>query len=886
MTLSTVERQLLLGKAVDQSSDSLAVLLGQGEYEQVLRSEPAQELFHTLTADQDLTASDMQSVVQTQAQQYIAQHGVSAWATLTWIGAASLNAFIQTNWTGPEFPMDPAELLPQAVADKYRENFIATKKEELPEGVDKHEIGRRDQMGGRVYLGAEQSELRARLDRELLELLQADGEEAYTLTPRPLFLTIARWLLVDICQEEAVATQRDQVVASARWWAARALLAQQTLLEYPTQTLLDQIMDSYRILKKHMPPAPTEEKAKETAAADEPVVPDLQADGMPMFGRESPAAAPGAGNNTSRSQESHEWDAVGAGDRELWARLEIEHGVTYAQHQMTLDAKREVHRAQAASGLQWEITGAHGRRTKFQESATAQLVLLAQSAQIADRGTDHGAAPESFALNDDTLLEQIAFTELDISEQKKLRVLDECVLLALCLNVQNENPAHGLTSEQMMPFVTRVLQHPSNWSVYTMALLLRSRLESTRTRTVERATLQLQALVDQIVRPLPETQEAGAAERLQFFYALALPSQWELERELAKQFMSLGVVRSALDIFERLHMWDETIACYQMLGQEEVAERIIRAQLELAPTRPKLWCLLGDLKQDPTHWEHAWDVSGCRYARAMRSLGAYHFARSDFAQSVSCYTRALKLNPLFDHSWYILGCAALKIGDYDAARDAFRQVVHIDYENSEAWNNLASIYMRSDDPAQRSQAWYALREALKGKHDSWQIWNNFLTASMALGQIAAAIHAMNRIVELRAEKDGAACVDLDVLRAIIASLTRGQITRADTEKEARRKEEQFSRYIEHLLVNTIEGKITNSAPLWRVMADFWFWRRDYKHCLDCYIKAYRCISQMPQVSYAPPVFKDAADAALELASMYENLGDKTQIVKVQTTDAG
>ncbi|ORX64488.1 TPR-like protein [Linderina pennispora] len=842
MALSTLERQLLLGQTVDRSADAqtdqsaeaLAALLSQGQYEQVLRSEAAQYLFRTLAADEDVTASSLQATAQQQAQQFATQHGAAGWASLTWIGAAALQAFIQTNWTGPEFLMDPAELL-LAVADKYKEGFIAAAPTELPEGASKHEIGRRDQLG-RVYLGAEQSKERAALDQSLLEMLAADGEEAYTLTPRPLFLALARWLLVDMACDE-----RDQAVGSARWWASRALLAQQSLLEYPAQSLLDQIMDGYSAVEQQMPAAPAEP------------VPELGEDSMVEV--QETVHEP-----MSRSAATHTWDAVGAGDRELWARLSMEHGVAYAQHQMTRDAVQQLTAAQAASGLQWEITGAKGKRTRFQEFDTAQLVLLAQSAQPA-RKADQGAAPESFALNDDTLLEQIAFTDLDISGQQQLRGLDASVLLALCLNVQNENPAHGLTSEQMMPFVVRVLQHPGNWSIYTMALLQRSRLEAAKTRTVERATLQLQALVDQISHPLPEAHEAGPCERLQFFHALALPSQWELERELAKQFMALGVVRSALDIFERLHMWDEVIACYQMLGQEEVAERIIREQLDLAPSRPKLWCLLGDLKQDPAHWRHAWDVSGCRYARAMRSLGAYHFARSEFGRLRHVLQARAEAQP---------AVRALVV---------YPGVVHIDYENSEAWNNLASIHMRSNDASQRQQAWYALREALKGKYDSWQIWSNFLTASMALDQIGAAIHALDRIVQLRAEKDGAACVDLDILRGIISSLTRGTLTRNDNEREARRKEQQYSKYIEHLL-------ITNSAPLWRAMADFWFWRRDYKHCLDCYIKAYRCYSQMPQVSYAPPVFKDAVDAALELADMYENLGDKVQVVKAPSAQDG
>ncbi len=37
-----------------------------------------------------------------------------------------------------------------------------------------------------------------------------------------------------------------------------------------------------------------------------------------------------------------------------------------------------------------------------------------------------------------------------------------------------------------------VLAEPKNWMVYTMALLLRSRLDAERSRTVERGVLQMQ----------------------------------------------------------------------------------------------------------------------------------------------------------------------------------------------------------------------------------------------------------------------------------------------------------------------------------------------------------------------------------------------------------
>ncbi|KAJ2845873.1 hypothetical protein GGI22_006417, partial [Coemansia erecta] len=387
-----------------------------------------------------------------------------------------------------------------------------------------------------------------------------------------------------------------------------------------------------------------------------------------------------------------------------------------------------------------------------------------------------------------------------------------------------------------------------------------------------------------ISHPLPGSQEAGAAERLSYFSALSLPSQWALERQLAERFMSLGVIRSALDIFERLELWDDVVSCYVALGQTEVAERIIREQLEKRPDRPKLWCVLGDLKSDPEHWRHAWEASGQRFARAMRSLGSYHYKRREYKESIDCYQNALRLNPLFESSWYMLGCAAMTLKEWDVAIPAFRRVVSIEAENGEAYTNLASAYLNMGS-GYNERAWNVLREAVKHMRNAWQVWDNFMTTSLKVGRVSTAIHAMERIIELRSDSVGAQAVDLDVLKTIISTIVRGQLFDALPPAEAERKRLEYDRYMNHLLVGTIEARITSSAPLWRAMADYWFWTNDYRHCLDCYVKAYRCLSQRPEITYAPPIFNDAAMAALDLVSMYENVGDKTQAVLRVPTDA-
>ncbi|KAJ2776330.1 hypothetical protein H4R18_005727 [Coemansia javaensis] len=906
--LDRAERQAILGlpapaqgpgPADPGSAAALAAALASGDYEGVLRSRAAQAVFGTglagdaeigdpevpAPADPGFSASDIRPLVSALVGQYVEANGPEAWLQITLVGAACLSAFAQTNWTGPDFQLDPAALLPRALAERWREAYDTAVPTELAEDSLKHEIGRREQQG-RVYLGAAQSEARAALDRALLRMLEADGEEAYALAPRPLYLYLARLLLIDIPDTRGALPARDAAAPSARWWAARALTVQQSILDYPAQTLLDQILGLLAQVRQSLPPSPATAALEKATSADtaalgsEGVADDIEADG-----ESTAAAAASAKSADEETPDGREWDPVPAGDRDLWTRYLVEVGVVYTQHKMALDTKRYFALAQAASGLQWQVTGAKGKRTKFQTFDVAQLVLLAKSARPAgDRGSG-GAMPEEMELNSDLLLERVTFSDPDseLANQEDLHPIDKCLLLALCLNVQNENPAHGLTSEQMMPFITRVLDRPGNWSVYTMGLLLRSRLEATKTRTVERATLQVQALVDQITRPLPGADEAGAAERLRYMQALALPSHWALERELAGMFMELGVVRSALDIYERLQMWDDVVSCYTLLGQTEVAERILLRELDAAPDRPKLWCALGDLRRDPELWRKAWDVSGQRFARAMRSLGAHHFARDEFAEAVECYRRAVALNPLLENSWFVLGCAAMKIQDWSVAADAFIHVVSIDQNNGESWNNLATAYLRMG-PEHRVRAMHALREAVKYLSDSWRVWSNLVHVGMWLGMFSSVVNALGRIIDLRVAKDGAACVDLDVVRSLIGRLVHGTAIQGLTGDDAARAEQRLAAQVESLLVNRIEARITSSPQLWRAMADFWFWRRDYRHCLDCYVKAYRCVSQHPQVAYAPHVFADAVEAALELVSSYENLGDKTQVVRA--ADAG
>ncbi|KLO14509.1 TPR-like protein [Schizopora paradoxa] len=618
-----------------------------------------------------------------------------------------------------------------------------------------------------------------------------------------------------------------------------------------------------------------------------------------------------------------------ASQRDLAGRLSLEQGLLQHHHGNDKVALQHFIDATKYTGMEYELTGALGKRTKFQQTDLSQLVLLAESRnrdteslQPAEvdpnmhsvvKPSPDPSLPETLALNDDTLLEQTEFTStskgasgsklshIDPSSQPALHPLDQCILLSLCLNVKNTSPSHGLTTEQMAPYVSRVVSHPQNWSIHTMALLLRSRLESSRTRTVERSTLQLQALVDQM-----PTADSSLAERLLYFHVLPLPSKWELEKELASRFLSLGVVKSALEIFERLEMWEEVVKCWQSMerpdkgisivrdlleGRKAEAETVIsraktggsesRRQVVDSAREAKLWCLLGDLEPHNAveHYERAWSISRETSGRAMRSLGGFHFTHERYGDAIVCLRKAVAINPLLARSWFVLGCSYVREGNWMGARDAFVRCVQIDDEDVESWNNLATVYLRmgtsqSGDGASDKErvdvdentsasssseatfnnkllAFRALKQALKFSHDNWRVWANYMLVAMDVGDYFEACRAQARLVEDRSAKVGVEALDYDIIERLVDVVTRPPSTESQEENSAQETSETESasasatRYAHGLpsrVLDLFERTMlprVSSQRLFRAYARLLTGQRRWADALKAYLDAYR-----------------------------------------------
>ncbi|KAH0840213.1 hypothetical protein J3R83DRAFT_1217 [Lanmaoa asiatica] len=746
------------------------------------------------------------------------------------LGVACLHAFVQANWTGPDLNVKPSDILV------------------FPE----HSPSISDPL----------------LDSKAVAELAYGGEPAYHLAQFAAFLRFA----------QIIFNAPHAQLIYAPWWRLRASIIHEQLLDEAVPLPSD-ILGSLIPLTEH---------------------------------------------TTS--------------DPDLAGRLQLEQGLLEHIFSHDKSAAEYFVRAARATGLQYELTGALGKRTKFQQNALSQLVLLAESRKRSDdvvRGcssADTNASagplngshsqgggseetssidpglPETLSLNDDTLLEQTEFTSsnpsttallshLDPSSQPPLHPLDQCILLSLCLNVRNISPSHGLTSEQMAPYVARVISHPRNWSVHTMALLLRSRLESARTRTVERSTLQLQALVDQM-----PTADSKLSERLLYFHSIPLPSKWEMERELALRYLSIGVVKSALEIFERLEMWEEVVKCWQSMerrdqaiaivrdllrGRKEEADSVISKGKVISSARritldsarvAKLWCLLGDLEPEHAvmHYERAWRLSKETSGRAMRSLGGYFFTRGEFANAVPCLLRAVAINPLLSRPWFILGCAYIRTENWEGARDAFSRCVSIDDEDAESWNNLATIYLRLDEArkgvskegddipegndaslsfSNKTLAFRALKQGLKYRYENWRMWSNYMIVAMDVGELSEACRAQARIVEERAAKIGAECVDEQVLARLVDAVTR---TPVDPDRTAATNGEGVTtqvrerravidpnegrgllRRVLDLFERTILPRISSPGIL-NAYARLLTWQTRWEDALKAYLDGYRC----------------------------------------------
>ena len=805
------------------------------------------------------------------------------------IGYAALIAFLQLNVTGPPLSFNPAELL-------------------FPPGI------------------ASSSEKLQHVRQVLLDSLAIDGIAAYRLTPNVELL----------CLADAIFTCPPILknIKATRWAKVREVFTHQRLLPEISPMLQEVIYEDLSLLEEAI-------------------------------------------SVSNLSQD------VGSS---IKSELLLEKATIHTHYGFDKLARQDLEKAKELRGFSFALTGLLGKRTKFQQNDVSQLVVLAKSfdgngGEKIRNGNEiksnAQAKPESVDLNDDTLLDSISFASksqhltlttdetnlpstlasIDPSAQPELHPLDSAILLALASSMNNTSPEDGLTREEALPYATRVLEGgSSNWQVYTQALLIRSRIEGYNSRAVERGLLQLQALVDQVVadtvsrasnaeeaasteRPasfLPrarESESSPAQERLRYVFQLASPVRWELEAELAKRWVELGGLRSALDIYERLQMWAEAALCWAATEREDKARKLIRRQLfhkaggepdisdnavddddswsGLArdpppPDAPRLYCILGDIDQLPVMYEKAWEVSSKRYARAQRSLGRYYFAAKQYEKATVAYEQSLKANQLHQSSWFALGCALLELSQFQKASEAFSRCVQLDETDAESWSNLAAAFLKMEPEEEqqdaqggalqadedesivasglsgaqygssknKQDALRALKRAAALKQDSYRIWQNVLIVATSVSppDYTSILAAQKRIIELRGQADGERCIDIEILDLLLNHVI-SLHDKYDPEQPG------LPRMVVKFIDQSVTPLITGSADLWRLVSRLALWRSKPSSALDAEEKAWRVVTSQPGwETESEKRWNEVVEATVRLCDSYESLGpmDRTE----------
>ncbi|KAF4856783.1 TPR repeat-containing protein [Colletotrichum siamense] len=907
-----------------QAPVSLLSKVAEGAYVDVLTS----------SAAKDVIARFASSLAQTSEQQppsgSLPEDEIA-------VGLAALNAFLQSNVTGPVLEN----------VERVEKLFI-----EALAAAD---------------TSAAEDTLKV-LRRKSFKELEVDGVSPYPYIPSIELFALARHIFTASTSPEDVVTLSDATRLSVPWTRLRINVWHFKLLSQPSL-------------------GPGSNFAKASQWIDVPTL----------------AEQITAGLDVVRKQLLDEdvWatgESAAAWSREEKVQFLLEAANTHIMLGRDDKAREALKEATQLNSFAYALSGALGKRTKFQEKSTSQLVVLAKSDVPAEEAKDEEeTGPEAVALNDDTLLEEIQFSkdatgkhgelaaapsalpaalaDLSPDAQPRLSPLDQIILLTEATLKDTFSPVDTLTSEEVLPYAVRVVSDkPTNWQIYTQALLVRSRIEVHRSRTVERGVLQMQAVVDQVVvdtseapRPKAEdvadvdvpaiavtspdtnttttsqqqkptsffpaakdTDTAPAHVRLQYIHALSSPPRWHLESELAYSWAGVGSLVSALEIFKRLRLWAEVALCLASSasaddedgrgsGGEQKARAIVRWRLfhktgtpaavehadpdtELEdgedvtylkpdafqgpervpppPNAPRLFCILGDLENDPAHWERAWEVSKHRFARAQKSLGEHWLQQKDWTKALEAYQAATRCNRLSPELWGRLGDISLRMGNFADAAEAYGRAIGaagevVGGEDARTWSNLGSslwsMYLetvedlkkkmldekkKADDDEEEqevehaqsdvkdpatllSQALAAYKRGAQIAQENWRIWDNVLTLASRMRPPAVLdmVLALRAIMRIRKTEDA---LDDDVLRALLneALLTK-QKAEDDGHGVYTPPRGTVERAVVALFEESVVPLITTRSELWGLIVKLRVWRREYAGAVDAAEKGWR-----------------------------------------------
>lgn len=653
-----------------EDTPELCLLMARGSYIEALKSPPCQALLAASRGDSDLQThltSALKEILNSDSSNTHQCH------TVLCLGIASLQLFVQSNFTGP------AHLVSQLTS--------------LFPGLLKQEQNQND------------------FRKESVALISENTAGVYTLLNNPEYFAIAR-VVFEMLENDL------QSCLTVNWWCIRYCVVFETILDETSSAVYDHMTECISNIE----------------------------------------------NGTLLQENQH-----------LEVLFNLEMSQNYLRFSDVGSSSKRLELANQVVGFESKLSGAFGKRTKYQVEPKAQLLV---TIEYVNKSILAGEAdgpqllssdlPKDCYLNDDTRLAHIKFVEEDDDKIPSLMPIEQVALLTK-VNYLRRSAAHDLQlKEETKAYVNAMLQYPKCWVVQYNALRLRSKLESDESRAVDRALQQYEELVECVKK-----EEPSRFERLKLFYASGMPASWIMRQEYGTMLVQMGCTKTALGLFEELELWEDVIDCYNRIGMRQRSAAILRDLLDNEQS-PKLWCLLGDATDDIEHYHKAWELSKCRSSRAQKSLGDYYFFRKDYPKAIKHYTKSIEVNHLQIKVWQNLAFATMQIDDWESCCSAYKKCTVLEPDFYEFWNNLANTYVQLKD---MPKAWLCLKEAVRCKSDSWKMFENLMTVSASLGHFSESLFAYNRLLVLKPRH-----VNVLVISKIVDSLP-NELKDADSSKE-------------------------------------------------------------------------------------------------------
>ncbi|CCE66302.1 hypothetical protein TPHA_0P01440 [Tetrapisispora phaffii CBS 4417] len=735
-----------------------------------------------------------------------------------------------------------------------------------------------------------------KLQYALTSILSISGQPAYELTSGPLLLILALFILEKLTNSCTLFKLSDEttsdpelitidsqntssLTAFAHWWRARALLAQLSLLPETTgdqPAIAASIMNSIELVHA--------------------VVKEFPEDVSTEF------------------------------KKKLYTIYYLENikcSLSINAEQLFLPSLTKVMKL---TDFKFVLTGARAKRTKFQTVAHSGLIILAQSSTSTENSSEENeGTPEAFALNSELLLEKPVFESigqepldeqivkkqkldeeeglevekllpvairqesipielqsLDPNNQPQLTEYDNLQLLLRMYTLKQTSPAKDpLVEQELTALVSRILYQDGskNWSIFSRCLWERSIIETSKAKTIERGLLQMHSLVEDLElqitsRLLPQSSDTSSASpvpRLKFIHQLPFLPRWNLDATLAEKYMSLGILKSAVEIYERLQMSCEAALCYAAVGDEKQAEEIILKSIEKNPNDARAISILGDIRQDPNLWLKSWEIG--KYINAKNSLARYYYnpptgsgLTRDYGAVLKHLNDSLRQFTLNFETWYFYGCVGLECNKMQLAAEAFSRCVALDDTHSMAWSNLSAANI---ELGKLKEALSGLKRAIAcDAQRNWRIWENYMLVAAKLNEWDDVLIACRQLLNINKDKNGEMAIDIPVVEKLIELLVSTDFPRGEEEKAT-----HFQKSCIEFVCNMLPTVITTSSRSWRLVAKVELWRKRPWAALDCHEKAYRAISHNPDLEIDEKIWNDTVDACEDLVAAYESLGE-------------